>query len=118
MERFRVGCVVIVGTSWCSPFVSIPINIGGIGQLVSEVVCCDVIQKYKVVRAQIESLSPEVSPDVVIALKEKQKIHLMTHIGCMLALFVHSCHNSTYGNRRPASSPHRHRGSLRSQLLL
>ncbi len=81
--------------SWGRPGVdlsfSIPITIGGLMQVISEVVGYYAIRNYKAVSAEIESLSSETAPGKVAMLKVKQKTYLMTHIGCMIGLFVMAC---------------------------
>ena len=81
--------------SWGRPGVplsfSIPITFGGILQLISEAVGYYAIRKYKTLRSEIESLSTSESPNVIATMKKKQKRYLMTHIACMVALFVNAC---------------------------
>ncbi len=60
-------------------------------QVISEVVGYYAIRNYKAVSAEIESLSSETAPGKVAMLKVKQKTYLMTHIGCMIGLFVMAC---------------------------
>lgn len=70
---------------------SIPITIGGAVQMASQVVGYLAIRRYQAVKRQLDELPPDASEEKELTLKRRSRIFLITHVACMLGLFVLAC---------------------------
>lgn len=70
---------------------SIPLTVGGVLQVISQVMGYQAIQQYQRLNKQLESLPPDVTPETVVSLQSQRSGYLKSHIGSMLGLFVQAC---------------------------
>lgn len=88
---FALGVCITWGRPGVDPSFGIPITVGGVSQMICQIVGYAAIKKYQQVKLKLNNLPLDTPTGAVKALEDQRTAFLMTHIGFMLGLFVCAC---------------------------